>query len=42
MRRLDDVEVDLKEIKVKEWKEKMRDGEQWRLAVEETRAHPGL
>jgi hypothetical protein len=24
------------------WLEKMRDREQWRLAIEEARAHPGL
>jgi hypothetical protein len=39
MRWLDDVESDLKKMKVKGWKEKMR---QWRLAVEEAKAHPGL
>jgi hypothetical protein len=33
MRWLDDVESDLK---------KLRDREQWRLVVEETKAHPGL
>jgi predicted DNA-binding antitoxin AbrB/MazE fold protein len=42
MRLLDDVESDLKKMEVKEWKEKMRDREQWRLAVEEAKAHPGL
>jgi hypothetical protein len=39
MRWLDDVESDL--MKVKGWKEKMRDREQWRLVVE-AKAHPGL
>jgi hypothetical protein len=29
-------------MKVKGWKEKMRDREQWRLVVEEPKAHPGL
>jgi hypothetical protein len=29
-------------MEVKGWKEKMRDREQWRLVVEETKAHPGL
>jgi hypothetical protein len=29
-------------MKVKGWKEKMRNREQWRLLVEETKAHPGL
>jgi hypothetical protein len=41
MRWLDDVESDLK-MEVKGWKEKMRDREQWRLVVEEAKAHPGL
>jgi hypothetical protein len=27
---------------VKGWKEKMRDREQWRLVVEEAKAHPEL
>jgi hypothetical protein len=40
MRWLHDVESDLK--KMKGWKEKMRDREQWRLVVEEAKAHPGL
>jgi hypothetical protein len=29
-------------MKVKGWKEKMRDREQWRVAVDEAKAHPGL
>jgi hypothetical protein len=29
-------------MKVKGWKEKMRNREQWRLVVEETKVHPGL
>jgi hypothetical protein len=29
-------------MKVKGWKGKMRDREQWRLVVEETKAHPRL
>jgi hypothetical protein len=37
-----DVEKDLKKMKVKGWIEKMRNREQWRLVVEETKAHPGL
>jgi hypothetical protein len=36
MRWLDDVENDLKKT------EKMRTREQWRLVVEEVKAHPGL
>jgi hypothetical protein len=39
---LNDVESDLKKIEVKGWKEKMRDREQWRLVVEEAKAHSGL
>jgi hypothetical protein len=41
MRWLDDVESDLKKMKVKGWKEMMRNREQWRLVEEETKAHPG-
>jgi hypothetical protein len=29
-------------MEVKGWKEKMRDREQWRLVVEEAKAHSGL
>jgi hypothetical protein len=29
-------------MKVTGWKEKMRNREQWRLVVEEAKAHPGL
>jgi hypothetical protein len=42
MRWLDDGESDLKKMEVKGWKEKMRDREQWRLVVEEAKAHAGL
>jgi hypothetical protein len=42
MRWLDDVESDLRKMKVKGWKEKIRNREQWRLGVEEVKAHPGL
>jgi hypothetical protein len=41
MRSSYDVESDLKKMKVKGWKEKTRNREQWRL-VEEAKAHPGL
>jgi hypothetical protein len=34
--------LDLKKMKVKGWKEKMRNREQWRLVVGEAKAHPGL
>jgi hypothetical protein len=42
MRWLHDVESDLKKMKVKGWKTKMRNREQWRLVIEEAKAHPGL
>jgi hypothetical protein len=41
LRWLEEVENDLKRM-VTGWKEKMRNREQWRLAVEEAKAHPGL
>jgi hypothetical protein len=37
-----DVVADLKVMKIKQWIEKMKDREQWRLVVEEAKAHPGL
>jgi hypothetical protein len=42
MRWLDDVESDLKNEKLKGWKENTRNREQQRLVVEETKAEPGL
>jgi hypothetical protein len=39
---MDDVVADLKVMKIKQWMEKTKDGEQWRLVVEEAKAHPGL
>jgi hypothetical protein len=42
MRWLDHVKCDFKKMKVKGWKEKMRNREQWRLVAEEAKAHPGL
>jgi hypothetical protein len=42
MRLSDDVESNLKKMEVKEWKEKMKDREQWRLVVEEAKDHPEL
>jgi hypothetical protein len=42
MRWLDDVESDLKKMKGKGWKEKMRNRKQWKLVVEEAKALPGL
>jgi len=38
---MDDV-ADLKVMKIKQWIEKTKDSEQWRLVVEEANAHPGL
>jgi hypothetical protein len=42
MRWLEKVENDLKRMKVKGWKEMMRNREQWRLVVKEAKAPPGL
>jgi hypothetical protein len=42
MRWPEEVENDLKRIKVTGWKEKMRNREQWRQVVKEVKAHPGL
>jgi hypothetical protein len=39
---LDDVESDLKKTEVKGWKKKMGVIKQWRLVLEEAKAHPGL
>jgi hypothetical protein len=41
LRWMDDVAV-LKVMKIKRWMEKTKDREQWRLVVEEAKAHPGL
>jgi hypothetical protein len=38
----DDVVADWKVMKIKQWVKKTEDREQWRLAVEEAKAHPGL
>ena len=32
----------IKVIKIKQWMEKMKDREKWRLIVEEAKAHPQL
>jgi hypothetical protein len=42
LRWLDDVESDLKKMKVNGWKEKMRNREQWSLVVKEAKTHLGL
>jgi hypothetical protein len=39
---MDDVVADLKAMKIKQWMENMKDRQQWRLVVEEAKAHPGL
>jgi hypothetical protein len=38
---MDDVVADLKLMKIKQWIEKTKDREKWKL-VEEAKAHPGL
>ena len=38
----DDVVADWKAMKINQLMEKMKDREQWRLDVEEAKAHPGL
>jgi hypothetical protein len=42
LRWMDDDVTGLKVMKMKQWMEKMKDREQWRLVVEEAKAHPGL
>ena len=42
LRWMDDVVADLKVMKITQWIEKMKDRVQWRLVVEEAKAHPGL
>ena len=39
---MDDVVADLIVMKIKQWMEKMKDREQWKLVVEEAKAHPEL
>jgi hypothetical protein len=39
---MDDVVADLKVMKIKQWIEKTKYREQWKLVVEKTKAHPGL
>jgi hypothetical protein len=36
------VVADLRVMKIKQWMEKTKDRKQWRLVVEEAKAHPGL
>jgi hypothetical protein len=42
LRWMDDVVADLEVMKIKQWMEKTKDREQWRLVVEEAKAYPGL
>jgi hypothetical protein len=42
LRWMDDVVADFRVMKIKQWMEKTKCREQWRLAVEEAKAHPGL
>jgi hypothetical protein len=39
---MDDDVADLKVMKIKQWMEKTKDREQWRMGVEKAKAHPGL
>jgi hypothetical protein len=36
------VVADFRIMKIKQWMEKTKDREQWRLIAEEAKAHPGL
>jgi len=42
LRWMDDVVPDLKVMKIKQWMEKMKDREKWRLTVEKAKTHTGL
>jgi len=42
LRWMDDVAADLKIMKIKQWMEKKKDREQWRLVVEQAKTHPAL
>jgi hypothetical protein len=42
LRWMDDVIADLRIMKIKQWTEKTKDREQWRLVVEEAKVHSGL
>ena len=42
LRWMDDDVADLKIMKMKQWMEKTKDRDQWRLTVEEAKVHPGL
>jgi hypothetical protein len=42
LRWMEDFIADLNVMKIKQWMDKTKDREQWRLDVEEVKAHPGL
>jgi hypothetical protein len=42
LRWTDDVTDGLRRMGISSWTEKARNSEQWRLIVEEAKAHPGL
>jgi hypothetical protein len=42
LRWMDDVVADMTVMKIKQWTEKTKDREQWRLVVEEAKTHTGL
>ena len=42
MRWMDDDVAHLKVMKIKQWMEKAKDRELWRLVIEEAKAHPRL
>ena len=42
IRWMDDVTYDLRRVGIRRWMEKVRNRYQWRLIVEEAKAHPGL